>query len=166
MLWIRFLLSDRPSERFDFSGHSCLDALDLLVLSLSPNFIQVSQHRVHHRFRNICGTFVSKIMSNLVRILRDPIFLFRILWLYLSICCRCYRVHKPDIARIDRHQCELFELLRLSKHPNQPCVFCSVSFNLHLRSTFWQPCHQHLIVILFYSHHIVLLLFNLTFFVK
>ena len=75
MLSIGLFLSDRPSERFDFSCHLGFDALDLLVLTLSPDFVQVRKHSVHHRFRYVRSTFVSKVVSDLVCVFGDPIFL-------------------------------------------------------------------------------------------
>lgn len=101
VLGVGLFLSKAPSESLDFAGHLRLDTLDLLVLSLPPHLVQISQHLVHHRFRNIASALVSEVVRDFISVLRDPIFLLSSCWSNLGRGSWSNRVHESNVARVD-----------------------------------------------------------------
>jgi len=162
MLDIRLFLSKTSSEWLDFAGHLRFYALDLLVLSLAPYFIQVGQHLVHHRFGNIARTFIPKLMSNFVSIFWNPVFLFCGARSNLGRCGRCNRVHESYATWIHSQLSKFLVLLRRGQHRQQPSIFHAIGLDLHLRGALTKPSHQHRVVVLLDLDQFVLLLPDLT----
>ena len=88
-------------------------------------------------------------MSYFVSFLWDPIFFLEISWLHFRLSRWCFRVHKPNTARVKCYLGKLFILVSGGKHLQKTSILVSVRFVLHLSGALRHASHKHIVVVVF-----------------